>query len=84
MNEKYKIKGGQKEFEDYFNVARIAKAKAQNEKTEVVVCKKTLNTLEPVARFTPSGKEERLDYLPTTVFDSPTPTTPFFTLPSSM
>lgn len=61
----YKLKQGSKEFDELISAVKVAKAKAAENDEDVVVCRKLLNTFEPVVSVSPDGSEERLtDDLP--------------------
>jgi hypothetical protein len=61
MSESFKLKNGQKEYDNYFNAVTVAKAKAEEEETPITICKKELQTFEPIATVHPDGAEEKLD-----------------------
>lgn len=57
----YKLKDGQKEYDEYLHAVTVAEAKAADEGEPVVICKKLLNRFEEVVRIHPDGSQERLD-----------------------
>lgn len=59
--EVYKLKGGQKEYDERMHAVTVAEAKAADEEEPVVVCRKLLNRFEEVVRVHPDGSQERLD-----------------------
>lgn len=60
MSEKYKLKRGQKEYSNYFNAVTVAKAKAEEEEDPVTICRKEMESFEPVVKIHPDGQEEKL------------------------
>lgn len=59
-NEKYKIKGGQKEFEEYYRAVKVAEIKAESSGKPVTVCKKTLKNMEELVKILPKGSQIEL------------------------
>lgn len=57
----YKLKNGQKEYDQLVHAVTVAEAKAADEDEAVVICKKLLNRFEEVIRVEPDGSQERLD-----------------------
>lgn len=64
MPEKYRIKGGNKKYENFFNVLKVAEAKAKEEESPITIQKELLNTFEDVTKVHPSGKREDLENQP--------------------
>lgn len=60
-DEAYKLKQGQKEYSNYFNAVKVAKAKAEEQDEPVTVCKKELKDFNPVVRIHPDGQEEKIN-----------------------
>lgn len=57
----YKLKTGQKEYNEFMHAVTVAEAKAADEEEPVIICKKLLNRFEEVVRIHPDGSQERLD-----------------------
>lgn len=60
-DEIYRLRGGSKEYEDYYNALTVARAKADTEDEAVEVCRREGNDLQPVVRVTPDGDEIELE-----------------------
>lgn len=61
MSEVYRLKGGTKEYQDYYNALAVARAKADTEDEAIEVHKREGNELVPVVSVDPDGNETRLD-----------------------
>lgn len=61
MSEVYRLKGGTKEYEDYYSALAVARAKAETEDEAIEVCQREGNDLDPMVRVDPDGTETRLD-----------------------
>lgn len=61
MNESYKLKGGEKEYDKFINALKVAEAKAEDENKTITVQKKVMNSLEDVTKVHPSGKREDIE-----------------------
>lgn len=61
MTEVFKLKEGEATYDDLYKATVVAEAKAEDEEEPVVVCRKLLNTFEPVVKIFPDGSQERLD-----------------------
>lgn len=59
--EVYKLEGGEKTYDEFFNAVKVAEAKAEEEDSPVKVFKKLLRTFEPVVKVHPDGEQEQLD-----------------------
>lgn len=59
--EKYKIKGGVKEFESYVKAVKVAEMKASENDTPVIVSKRTPKEMEEVIKVFPDGSTESLE-----------------------
>lgn len=60
QDEVYKLKYGQKEYDNLYHAITIAEAKAEDEDEEIILCRKLLNRFEPVLKIYPDGSQERL------------------------
>lgn len=61
MTDVFKLEHGQKEYENYYNAVKVAKAKAETEEEPITVCRKNLREFEPVVKVHPDGTEERAE-----------------------
>jgi len=59
--EKFKIKGGVREFESYVKAVKVAEIKAREEDRAVKVSKKTLKDMEDVLKVYPDSSTENLE-----------------------
>ncbi|MDY6770529.1 MAG: hypothetical protein SV186_01070 [Candidatus Nanohaloarchaea archaeon] len=61
MSESFKLKGGQKEYDNYINALKVAEAKAEQKEEPVEVCKKELEEYNELVRVFPDGSQEKLE-----------------------
>lgn len=61
MSEAFKLKGGEKEYDNYINAVTIAEAKAEEQGEPVIVCKKETTSYTPLVRVLPNGSQEKLE-----------------------
>ena len=59
--EKYKIKGGVREFDSYVEAVKVAEIKAREEDSPITVCKRTLKDMKNVLKVYPDSSTENLE-----------------------
>lgn len=57
----YRIEGGEKSYDEFFNALKVAEAKAEQDDEPVRIFRKLLRTFEPVVKIHPDGSQEKLD-----------------------
>jgi hypothetical protein len=61
MSEAFKLKGGEKEYDNYINAITIAEAKAEEQEEPVTVCKKETRSYTPLVQVNPDGSQEKIE-----------------------